>query len=136
MANEVFFDTSGFFALIDEHDRSHQDAVRWTRRRAGRARPVTTEWIIGETCTLLIARKRHHIVPEFLDYVERSRALLLINPEDTLLRTAKAMIRRQAHQGYSFVDCISFCLMKERKIKEAFTTDTHFPKAGFSAVLA
>jgi uncharacterized protein len=136
MANEVFFDTSGFFALIDEHDRSHQDAVQWTRRNAGRARPVTTEWIIGETCTLLIARKRHHIVPEFRDYVERSRALLLINPEDTLLRTAKAMIRRQAHQGYSFVDCISFCLMKERKIKEAFTTDTHFPKAGFSAVLA
>ena len=82
MANEVFFDTSGFFALIDEHDRLHQDAVQWTRHLA-----------------------------------------------------AKAMIRRQADQGYSFVDCISFCLMKERKIKEAFTTDTHFRKAGFSAVL-
>ena len=135
MANEVFFDTSGFFALIDEHDRLHQDAVQWTRRHAGRARPITTEWVIGETCTLLIARKRHHIVPAFLDYVERSRALLLINPEDTLLRAAKAMIRRQAEQGYSFVDCISFCLMKERRIKEAFTTDTHFQKAGFSAVL-
>lgn len=135
MANEVFFDTSGFFALIDEQDRLHQDAVQWTRRHAGRARPITTEWVIGETCTLLIARKRHHIVPAFLDYVERSRALLLINPEDTLLRAAKAMIRRQAEQGYSFVDCISFCLMKERRIKEAFTTDTHFQKAGFSAVL-
>ena len=72
----------------------------------------------------------------FSDYVERSRALLLINPEDTLLRAAKVMIRRQADQGYSFVDCISFSLMKERKIKEAFTTDTHFGKAGFSAVLA
>jgi predicted nucleic acid-binding protein len=60
----------------------------------------------------------------------------LINPEDTLLRAAKVMIRRQTEQSYSFVDCISFCLMKERKIKEAFTTDTHFRKAGFSAVLA
>ena len=63
-------------------------------------------------------------------------ALLLINPEDTLLHAAKAMIRRQADQGYSFVDCISLCLMKERRIKEAFSTDTHFRKAGFSAVLA
>lgn len=135
MANEVFFDTSGFYALIDKHDRLQQDAVKWIRDRAGRVRPITTEWIIGETCTLLIARKRHHIVPAFLDYVERSRALLLINPDDTLLRAAKVMIRRQAEQGYSFVDCISFCLMKERKIKEAFTTDTHFRKAGFSPVL-
>ena len=135
MANEVFFDTSGFFAIIDERDPRHHEAVEWTHGQAGRARPVTTEWVIGETCTLLIARKRHRIVPPFLDYVERSRALLLINPEDTLLAAAKAMIRRQADQGYSFVDCISFCLMKERKIKEALTTDTHFRKAGFSAVL-
>jgi uncharacterized protein len=135
MANEVFFDTSGFFALIDEQDPTHQNAVEWIHGHAGRTRPVTTEWVIGETCTLLIARKRHRIVPAFLDYVERSRALLLINPEDTLLGAAKAMIRRQADQGYSFVDCISFCLMKERKIKEALTTDTHFRKAGFSAVL-
>jgi hypothetical protein len=51
---------------------------------------------------LLIARKRHHIVPAFLDYVERSRAFLLINPEDTLLHAAKVMIRRQAEQGFVF----------------------------------
>ena len=114
---------------------THQNAVEWIHGHAGRTRPVTTEWVIGETCTLLIARKRHRIVSAFLDYVERSRALLLINPEDPLLSAAKAMIRRQADQGYSFVDCISFCLMKERKIKEALTTDSHFRKAGFSAVL-
>ena len=136
MANEVYFDTSGFFALIDEHDRMHQEAVEWMHAHAGHARPVTTEWVIGETCTLLVARKRQHVIPAFLDYVEHSRALLSINPDDTLLRAAKAMIRRQANQGYSFVDCISFCVMKERRVKEAFTTDTHFHKVGFSVVLA
>ena len=45
------------------------------------------------------------------------------------------MIRRQADQGYSFVDCLGFCLMKERKIAAALTTDAHFRKAGFTAVL-
>jgi predicted nucleic acid-binding protein len=136
MANEVFFDTSGFLAMIDQLDRKHQDAVAWTRTRAGRMRPVTTEWIIGETCTLLIARKRHHVVPQFLDYVERSSALLSINPDDTLLQAARVMMRRQADQGFSFVDCISFCLMTERKIIEALSTDALFRKAGFSPVLA
>jgi predicted nucleic acid-binding protein len=33
------------------------------------------------------------------------------------------------------VDCLSFCLMKERRIAKALTTDAHFLKAGFSAVL-
>ena len=75
------------------------------------------------------------MVAKFLDYLDRSAALLLINPDETLLRSAKAMIRRQAEQGFSFVDCLSFCLMTERKIGKAFTTDAHFRKAGFSTVL-
>ena len=45
------------------------------------------------------------------------------------------MIRRQADQGYSFVDCLSFCLMSERKIAEALTTDSHFRNSGFKAAL-
>jgi predicted nucleic acid-binding protein len=135
MANEVFFDTSGFFTAMDEHDDLHQKAVEWLHSRRGKVRPVTTEWVVGETCTLLVARKRPHLVAKFLDYLDRSTALLLINPDNTLLDSAKAMIRRQADQGYSFVDCLSFCLMKERKIAAALTTDAHFRKAGFKAVL-
>ncbi len=99
MTNEVFFDTSGFFMLMDERDALHQKAVEWLRSHRGQVRPVTTEWVVGETCTLLVARKRPHLVTKFLDYLDRSAALLLINPDETLLRSAKAMIRRQAEQG-------------------------------------
>jgi len=135
MANEILFDTSGFFALIDERDPVHEAAVAWIKVQRRRIRPVSTEWVVGETCTLLVARKRPHLVIRFLDYVESSSALLLVNPDDTLLQAAKAMIRQQAEQGYSVVDCISFCLMKERSIRNAFTTDSHYRRAGFSAVL-
>jgi predicted nucleic acid-binding protein len=135
MANEVFFDTSGFFTLMDERNSLHEKAVKWLRSRRGQVRPVTTEWVVGETCTLLVARKRPHLVAKFLDYLDRSAALLLIDPDDTLLCSDKAMIRRQAEQGYSFVDCLSFCLMSERRIAEALTTDAHFRKAGFTALL-
>ena len=135
MASEVFLDTSGFFALIDPRDAFHSDAANWLRSRRGKIRPVTTEWVIGETCTLLIARKNPHLVPRFLDYIEGSTALLLINPDEMLLDSAKAIIRRQASQGFSFVDCLSFCGMTERKIAEALTTDGHFRKAGFQPIL-
>jgi predicted nucleic acid-binding protein len=136
MASDTLFDTSGFFALIDKRDPRHGKAVRWVEKQRKRIRPVSTEWVIGETCTLLVARKRSHLVARFLDYIDDSAALVLVNPDEMLLHAAKAMIRQQAEQGYSFVDCISFCLMKERGIRNAFTTDTHYRKAGFSALLA
>jgi len=84
---------------------------------------------------LLVARRRPHLVARFLDYLEQSAALLVLNPDEDMLVAAKQFIRRQAEQGYSFVDCLSFCVMKERRIAMALTTDEHFRKAGFSALL-
>ena len=49
--------------------------------------------------------------------------------------TFERFIRRQAEHGYSFVDCLSFCLMRERTVRDALTTDGHFREAGFSALL-
>jgi predicted nucleic acid-binding protein len=135
MAREVLLDTSGFFALMDSRDPAHPKAKGWLVSQRGRARPVTTEWIIGETCTLLVARKHPHLVARFLDYLEQSTALLVVNPDEGLLASTKQLIRRQAEQGYSFVDCLSFCVMKERGITQALTTDAHFRKAGFSPLL-
>ena len=136
MASEVLFDTSGFFALMDASDATHHRAAALLTERAGKMRPVSTEWIVGETCTLLVARQRPHLVARFLDYLDRSAALLVVNPDAALLATAKSLIRRQAERGYSFVDCLSFCLMRERRIREALTTDDHFRKAGFVPLLA
>jgi predicted nucleic acid-binding protein len=135
MAGEVLFDTSGFFALMDERDPAHAKAVEWVRSQQARTRPVTTEWIVGETCTLLVARKQPHMVARFLDYLRQSAALLVINPDEMLLGAAKQFIRRQGEHDYSFVDCLSFCLMKDRNIPVALTTDDHFRQAGFSALL-
>ena len=82
-----------------------------------------------------MARRRPHLVARFLDSLEQSAALLVLNPDEDMLVAAKGFIRRQAEQGYSFVDCLSFCVMKERRIAMALTTDEHFRKVGFSALL-
>jgi uncharacterized protein len=135
MASEVLFDTGGFFALMDARDPAHSRAKRWLGSQRGRVRPVTTEWIVGETCTLLMARKHPHLVPRFLDYLDQSTAVLVVNPDEDLLASTKQFIRRQAEQGYSFVDCLSFCVIKERRISQALTADERFLKAGFLALL-
>lgn len=98
MAHEVLFDTSGFFALMDASDATHRRAVALVTGTAGKMRPVSTEWIIGETCTLLVARQRPHLVARFLDYLDRSAALLVVNPDAALLASTKGLIRRQAER--------------------------------------
>lgn len=134
MTAEVFWDTSGFFALLNSDDPAHSQVREWLQEGTD-DRPVTTEWVIGETVALLVARRKSHLVGRFLDLTDASEALLTINPNDLLLISAKDYIRKHAGAGYSFIDCISFCLMKERRIRQALTTDSHFKRAGFSSPL-
>jgi hypothetical protein len=36
---------------------------------------------------------------------------------------------------WGLTDCISFVVMKERKLTDALTTDHHFEQAGFKSLL-
>jgi len=43
--------------------------------------------------------------------------------------------RRAADKDWSLTDCISFYLMRKRKITRALAFDRHFEQAGFEALL-
>jgi predicted nucleic acid-binding protein len=49
---------------------------------------------------------------------------------------AEADFRKHLDQGFSFTDCTSFVVMRERRIRQAVTTDAHFRIAGFAIVPA
>jgi predicted nucleic acid-binding protein len=135
MAAEVFIDTSGFYAQWDRNDPAHQRAKTWMRTNRGKFIAVTTEWVIGETCTLLMARGVPHLIGPFLDHIAASRAVRSINPDAELLDETKRFLRRHADQGYSFVDCLSFRVMNNLRVLSVLTTDAHFQKAGFQPLL-
>ena len=135
MAAEVFIDTSGFYAQWDRNDPAHERAKTWLKASRGKFIAVTTEWVIGETCTLLMARGVPHLIRPFLDQLAASRALRSINPDGEILDETKRFLRRHADQGYSFVDCLSFCVMNNHRVLTVLTTDVHFRKAGFQPLL-
>ncbi len=135
MAAEVFIDTSGFYAQWDRNDPAHERAKTWLKANRGKFIAVTTEWVIGETCTLLMARGVSHLIGPFLDQLAASRALRSINPDGEILDETKRFLRRHADQGYSFVDCLSFCVMNNHRVLSVLTTDVHFRKAGFQPLL-
>jgi uncharacterized protein len=47
----------------------------------------------------------------------------------------KSFFRNHADHDYSFADCASFVVMRELGLRQALTTDGHFPEAGFEALL-
>ncbi len=136
MAREWFWDTSGFFSLLSSDDPKHERAKELAAS-GGReqVRFVTTDWIVGETCTLLAARRKAHLIPFFLDHSEKGGSVVTIHLDKDFLRRARDYLRKHLDHEYSFTDCASFVLMDERGITEAVTTDGHFVQAGFVALL-
>jgi len=84
---------------------------------------------------LLLLRHSHAAAADFLDAMERSESLQIewIGPER--FQAASGFFRKHADQEWSFTDCASFCIMRELRIRDAFTTDHHFNQAGFVPLL-
>lgn len=135
-ANDVLMDSSGFLALWDAGDAHHGAAVRLQRRLTAKGRRfLTTDYVVDETATLLLVRHSHEAASDFLETIERSEALALEWVGPDRFHTASAFFRKRRDKTWSFTDCVSFCLMRELRIREAFTTDRHFEQAGFVPLL-
>jgi predicted nucleic acid-binding protein len=133
---DVFMDSAGFLALWDASDEYHRAAARLQQELIhNRRRFVTSEYIVDETATLLLIRHSHAAASDFLNAVERSEALRLewIGPER--FHAAARFFQRHADKEWSFTDCVSFTVMRELRIRDAFTTDRHFTQAGFTPLL-
>jgi len=135
-AADVFMDSAGFLALWDAGDEHHAPAIALQVELARkRRRFLTTEYVVDETITLLLRRHSHAAAADFLETTERSEALGLewIGPER--FRAAGRLFRKHGDKEWSFTDCVSFAVMHELRVRDAFTTDHHFKQAGFIPLL-
>src|SRR5882762_2919649 len=75
MANEIFVDTSGFYALLIKADDRHGAASRVLREaRRRKRRFVTSDHVLDETATLLKARGHAHLLSAFFESLRTSHA--------------------------------------------------------------
>ena len=129
-----FVDTSFWFALQVSGDRRHPEASAIAR--AGLGTVLTTPGVLGETWTLLRRRMGHTVAVGFLDRVERIPSLEIVAADERAERDAWAWLRRHDERAYSFVDAVSFAVMRGRRIREALAFDGDFAAAGFVEVRA
>lgn len=132
----VFVDTAGWLALANAHDALHPEARQTMRRlhREGR-RLVTTEFALVEVGDALASsRTRSHAV-EFIEGLRHWSTLEIAPATSYLLSQGWDLYRRRPDKDWSLTDCISFAVMTERGIAQAFTSDHHFEQAGLGKLL-
>ena len=133
---EVFMDTAGFLALWNAGDEHHRRALALQKKLAARkCRFLTTDYILDETVTLLQIRHSHAAAEDFLDAMEKTRFVQTEWTDSLRFFAAANLFRTYQDKEWSFTDCLSFSVMRERRIRDAFTTDHHFAQAGFVPLL-
>jgi predicted nucleic acid-binding protein len=136
MANDIFVDTSGFYALLIKADDRHVAATRQLRYAQRRKRRfVTSDYVLDETATLLKARGHLHFLGAFFEKVLASRVCRIESTDPERFHAVQAFFLKHADQAWSFTDCVSFCVMTEFRLRDALTKDGHFHEAGFVVLL-
>jgi predicted nucleic acid-binding protein len=137
MAGEIFIDTSGFYALLVRADDRHEQARDAIRKAAKRSRRfVTTDYILDETATLLMARRCSSVIPAWFESVSASKACRVVWMDAERFEKAKDVFIKNIGKAWSFTDCFSFIVMRELRLREALSKDRHFRDSGFTPLLA
>src|SRR5262245_10797330 len=127
MANELFVDTSGFFAMLANDDDRHRAAAKAVAAAQKRKRGfVTTDYVLDETATLLKARRKIHLLPPFFQTMDASKAFRIEWTDADRFFDVRAFFLKHADQAWSFTDCVSFRVMSQFRLRDALTKDTHF----------
>jgi uncharacterized protein len=126
----IFIDTSAFYALLDRDDSVHQKARKvWADLLGAEHTLVTSNYILIETFALLQNRIGMEAVRGFHDDL-----LPLISVEfvsSGLHRSGISSFLSASRRSLSFVDCISFEIIRTLGIKTVFAFDQHFKEQGF-----
>ncbi|MEW6690194.1 MAG: hypothetical protein AB1452_14010 [Pseudomonadota bacterium] len=128
----LFVDTAGWVMLADASDAAHRRAVSFRDRwLAEGGLLVSTDFVMDETFTLLRARAGLSVAEKWWDQAGSGARVRWESVGPARLEKARHWFFRWRDKDFSFTDCTSFVVMKERRIRAALTNDRHFTQAGF-----
>lgn len=134
----ILVDTSAWYALADDRERHHRDALGlFARATTGEfGRILTSDYILDETYTLLRMRLGIGPVLELRDLLTGSSSLQMVRVSERDFDQAVELMLAHADKRWSVTDCTTFILMRELEIGRAFTFDHNFSEAGFQVLPA
>ncbi|MDZ4659902.1 MAG: PIN domain-containing protein [Bythopirellula sp.] len=136
MASEIFIDSGAFYAMLDPNEHWHKEVKRQIESLIGeKARFVTSDYVLDETITLLQSRGLSYLVEHWIEDVIFGNSCEIVWMDRQKFDVVRQFFTKHSDKQWSFTDCFSFCVMKERKIRRALAADKHFKQAGFQLLL-
>jgi uncharacterized protein len=131
----VFVDTSFLVAAINPRDDRHDDAVA-LMPALDSGGLLTTNHVVGESWTLAGRRYGRHMAVGLIQALRGNPRYSILHARPEIEDRAFDWLLRHDEREYSFVDAVSFEVMREHGIEEALAFDADFEAAGFRTLRA
>ena len=133
--NIIFVDTWAWYALADTRDQHHTIAQIANDELLNKGYTfVTTSFVLSETLTMIRYNLGHTAAVQFwrqLQELIADELIEYVHVDEAVERLAWQIFEQYADQDFSFTDCTSFAVMRQRKLTHVFTADHHFRTMGF-----
>ncbi len=96
---------------------------------------MTTEFVLLEVADALSSYPLRGKTVVFINRLRQVKNLQIIPVSQSLLAEGWELYSQRSDKDWGLTDCISFVVMTEKNIAEAFTSDHHFQQAGFVKLL-
>jgi uncharacterized protein len=130
----LFADAFFFIALLNPRDRAHDSANLYIEPDLEQPL-VTTTCVLTEVGDAMASTATNRAAfADLYRLLDAYPAVEVVSADLWLVRGLHLYTHRP-DKSWSLTDCISFVIMTERGLTEAFTGDHHFEQAGFVALL-
>jgi predicted nucleic acid-binding protein len=123
--NDLFVDTSAFFALANLADNHHAEAVAAFESSVGHDDLKTSDHVVVETWYLIRSRLGRNAAMRFWDGFDGG-VITVVGATAEDFRRGREIAQASSDQTFSIVDCTSFALIERLRIRRAFAFDRHF----------
>lgn len=131
----VFVDTSAWLALTYSDDEYHEKATnKYKDILESDSLLITSDYIIDETVTRIRYDLNHVKAVNFIDEIydaEEKNLVRIEKVKDSIIKKSIEIFKKYDDQYFSFADCTSFSICKNKNIDIIFAFDDDFYIMGF-----
>lgn len=133
MSRGIFVDTGAWIALANKGDRYHLAAVKGLEEiQTLGLLLVTSNFVLDETYTRIRRQAGLKAVVTMGEKIQESKQVKTVTVDRSTEKKAWEIFKKYADQPFSYTDCVSFALMREKRITQVFAFDKDFQVMGFS----
>jgi len=133
MKRRIFLDSGYLIALIRKKDACHVTALEAAASYTGPF--VTTDLVLVELANSLSKPPYRKNVVAVIEKIHADNETTVVPFTSQGMSKAFSLFKSRIDKEWSLVDCFSFEVMKEKRLKQALTFDDHFRQAGFDTPL-